>query len=350
MKLLFENWRRFLAEVESTALPGAGKYKVTMPKQEIYKIFMETIESNLDQLQPVADDPQKLATKLIEIFKPEDLNISFQVSEERFDALGDGAFLHGKVSDPRKVKEGERSTVTMILNKYTGEALKNWDTLMKIEAEGYTSAREVTGKQLMAHTTRGTVVHEFVHQAQAQDPDIRMTQPEGSTEAKAESALYAELARLLELPEGTEDFGEATGELIEKQVSQKFLDGPKSPKDERIRDIINQIYYSNESEFTGWAQGVPSELIDGALLGRIPEAKNKTGNELKEVIIRIIESLIQDVSDRGSKGSEHTVHSNALRFYGHPEGFMATYGAPGYKAFLQLAKGYAEKYPENMYT
>jgi len=39
----------------------------------------------------------------------------------------------------------------------------------------------------------------------------------------------------------------------------------------------------------------------------------------------------------------------ALRFYGHPEGFMATYGSTGYKAFLQLAKGYAEKYPESMY-
>jgi len=353
MKLLLENWRRFLAEAEGIPLPGAGKYKITMPLKDIYKIFMETIEDNLESLKGVdnrvADDPQQLAAKLTEIFEPEDLNVKFQVSKERFDALGDGAFLHGKVSSPEETKEGERTTVTMVLNKYTGEVIKKWDKLMKIKAEGYTSARTVTGKQLMAHTTRNTVVHEFVHQAQAEDPDIRMTHKKGSDEDIKERELYAELAELLGVPEGTKDFGDFTGELIEKQVSQEFLDGPKTEDDKRKRDIINQVYYSNESEFTGWAQGMPSELIDAALRGKIPEAKNKEGAELKEIVIRIIESLIQDVSDKGSGPSQYKEHSNALRFYGHPEGFMATYGVPGYKAFLQLAKGYADKYPESMY-
>jgi len=57
--------------------------------------------------------------------------------------------------------------------------------------------------------------------------------------------------------------------------------------------------------------------------------------------------LIKD-ADKGVP-PEIAKDNAALRFYGHPEGFMATYGVPGYKAFLQLAKGYAEKYSESMY-
>ena len=146
MKLLLENWREYLAEAEATPLPSAGKYKVTMPLKDIYKIFMDTVEHNLPNLQPIADNPQQLAAKLTEIFVPEKLNLNFKVSGERFDALGDGAFLHGGVSDPAKVKEGELPTVTMELNKYTGETIKNWNNEITVSGTGYMSNRSATGR------------------------------------------------------------------------------------------------------------------------------------------------------------------------------------------------------------
>ena len=341
MKLLFENWRRFLAEVESTALPGAGKYKVTMPKQEIYKIFMETIESNLDQLQPVADDPQKLATKLIEIFKPEDLSLTFKVSEKRFDDLGDGAFLHGGVSDPTKLEKGKLPTVEVILNKYTGEAIKNWDKPMDISGKGFVSARTTTGKKLMAYTVRGTVVHEFVHQAQSQDKEISF--------ASGTPELWARLGELVGASSEDPSFGEHMTPYIEQQTNEEFLNKKNKTDDEKeIRDIVNKVYYSNETEFTGWAQGVPSDLIDMAQRGKLSGLESVEGGELKQNILKVLDDLIQN-ADQGPP-PEIAKESGALRFYGHPEGFVATYGTPGYKAFLQLAKGYAEKYPENMYT
>jgi hypothetical protein len=136
--------------------------------------------------------------------------------------------------------------------------------------------------------------------------------------------------------------------FIEQQVSQEFLDNKnKSEKDKEIRDIVNKVYYSNESEFTGWAQGVPSDLIDAALRGLLPKLKGIEGVELKKGIINFIDDLIKNTN----KGVPPDVakENAALRFYGHPEGFMATYGPAGYKTFLQIAKGYAEKFPESMY-
>jgi len=338
MKLLLENWRKYLAEAKYASLPG--KYKITMPLREIYTIFMETIEENLSGLQAVADDPQKLADKLTEIFKPEELYITFKVSEKRFAKLGDGAFLHGEVSDPTKVSEGELPLVTVILNKYTGEAIKNWNDDMNIAGAAFTSAKTITGKRLMASTVRSTVVHEFIHQAQSQDTDIEM----GSDDDE----LFARLGELVNADPKSDEFGEHMVKFIEQQVSQEFLDNKnKSEKDKEIRDIVNKVYYSNESEFTGWAQGVPSDLIDAALRGLLPKLKGIEGVELKKGIINFIDDLIKNTN----KGVPPDVakENAALRFYGHPEGFMATYGPAGYKAFLQIAKGYAEKFPESMY-
>ena len=87
MKLLFENWRRFLAEKDYTRLPSAGKYKITMPKAEIFKIFMETIENNLNRLQAVAENPQKLAAELTNIFEPEKLNLKFEHFRQHFEGF-----------------------------------------------------------------------------------------------------------------------------------------------------------------------------------------------------------------------------------------------------------------------
>jgi len=94
MKLLFENWRKYLAEAD---MPE-DKYEVTMPLKDIYKIFMDTISNNIKELQKVADDGDKLAKKLTDIFKPEDINVVWEMSTDRFDDVGDGAILHGKVT------------------------------------------------------------------------------------------------------------------------------------------------------------------------------------------------------------------------------------------------------------
>jgi len=345
MKLILENWRGYLKEAEYADLPSAGKYKVTMPLKEIYEIFMKTIEKNLSKLQAVADDPEKLADTLTEIFEPEKLSLAFKVSKERFDTLGDGAFLHGGVSDPTAGPKGELPTVTMVLNKYTGEAIKKWNEPMEVSGSGFLSARKTTGKELMATVVRGTVVPEFVHQAQSQDPEISM----GCTSKECEP-LWTRLGELVGYdPEvHGEDMGEHMMPFIDRQTSQEFLDAKgKSKKDKEIRDIVNKVYYSSQDEFTGWAQGVPSDLIDAAMRGRVPELDGLTGAELKQAVLKLIDDLING-ADKGVP-PEIAKNNAALRFYGHPEGFMATYGSPGYKAFLQLAKGYAEKYPESMY-
>jgi len=339
VKQLLENWRKFLAEAEATSLPSAGKYKVTMPLKDIYKIFMSTVESNLSALQAVADDPQRLASELERIFEPEELNLKFEVSKPRFNELGDGAFLHGEVSDPTKVEEGELPTVTMILSKYTGEAIKNWDESMDVSGKGYISARTTTGKELMAYTVRGTVVHEFIHQAQSQDPEIKM--------GGGDDELFARLGELVGVDPESKDFGRHMAKFIEHQVSPEFLNSKKSDKDKEIRDIVNKVYYSNEDEFTGWAQGIPSDLIDMATRGKLPGLENLEGEELRQGILKIIDELIEK-AEQGPP-DELARESSGLMFYGHPEGFRATYGTPGYKAFLQLGRGYAEKYSENMY-
>jgi len=345
MKLLFENWRGYLKETEYPDLPSAGKYKVTMPLKDIYTIFMKTVEDNLSALQAVADDPEKLADTLTEIFEPEKLSVAFKVSKERFNKLGDGAFLHGGVSDPTAVRAGELPTVTMVLNKYTGEAIKKWNEPMEISGSGFISARKTTGRELMATGVRGTVVHEFVHQAQSQDAEISM----GCTSPECEP-LWARLGELVgyDKERDGEDMGEHMMPFIDRQTSQEFLDvKDKSEKDKEIRDIVNKVYYSSQDEFTGWAQGVPSDLIDAALRGRIPGLDGLTGAELKQGVLKLIDGLIKDAS----KGvpPEIAKDNAALRFYGHPEGFIATYGPSGYKKFLQIARGYAEKYPESMY-
>jgi len=345
MKLLLENWRKYLKEAEYADLPSAGKYKVTMPLKEIYEIFMKTIEKNLSKLQAVADDPEKLADTLTEIFEPEKLSLAFKVSKERFNMLGDGAFLHGGVSDPTAVREGELPTVTMVLNKYTGEAIKKWDEPMEVSGSGFLSARRTTGKELMASVVRATVVHEFVHQAQSQDPEIDM----GCTSPECEP-LWTRLGELVGFdPEvHGDDMGEHMMPFIDRQTSQEFLDvKDKSEKDKEIRDIVNKVYYSSQDEFTGWAQGVPSDLIDAALRGRIPGLEGLAGAELKQGVLKLIDGLIKNV-DKGVP-PEIAKDNAALRFYGHPEGFIATYGPSGYKTFLQIARGYAEKYPESMY-
>ena len=340
MKLILENWRGYLKEAEYADLPSAGKYKVTMPLKEIYEIFMNTIEENLSKLQEVADNPEKLAGGLTEIFEPEKLNLKFILSEKHFDDLGDGAFAHGGVSSPEKLKPGELPTVTMELNKYTGETIKNWNNEMTVSGTGYMSNRSATGRQIMATTVRNTVVHEFVHQAQSQDKEIN---PDAGTEEE-----WKRLEDLVGFSSDDPKFGAHMMTYVEKQVSQKFLDDPnKTEDDKEIRDIVNKVYYSNENEFTGWAQAVPSDLIDAALRGKISELRDITGAELKQGVLRFIDGLIKD-ADKGVP-PEIAKESGALRFYGHPEGFMATYGTPGYKAFLQIAKGYAEKYPESMY-
>jgi hypothetical protein len=345
MKEIFEHWRKYLAETAYPDLPSSGKYKVTMPLREIYEIFMKTIEKNLSKLQAVADDPEKLADTLTEIFEPEKLSIAFKVSKERFDMPGDGAFLHGGVSDPTAVSAGELPTVTMVLNKYTGEAIKKWDEPIEVAGGGFLSARKTTGKELMATGVRGTVVHEFVHQAQSQDAEISM----GCTSPECEP-LWTRLGELVgyDKERDGEDMGELMMPFIDRQTSQEFLDEKdKSEKDKEIRDIVNKVYYSSQDEFTGWAQGVPSDLIDAALRGRVPELDGLTGAELKQGVLKLIDGLIKNV-DNGVP-PEIAKENAALRFYGHPEGFIATYGPAGYKAFLQLAMGYADKYPVSMY-
>lgn len=342
MKLIFEDWRSFLAEAENehARLPSAGKYKITMPKAEIFKIFMETIENNLNRLKRVADDPQKLADELTIIFEPEKLNLEFEVSEEHFDDLGDGGFAHGGVSGPTVGPKGELPTVTMYLNKYTGETIKNWNDEMTVSGTGYMSDRSATGRQIMAFSARGTVVHEFVHQAQAQDKDIN---PESGTEEE-----WKRLEDLVGFSSDDPKFGVHMMKYINRQTSQKFLDDPnKTKKDKEIRDIVNKVYYSNETELTGWAQGVPSDLIDMSQRGKLEGLESLEGNALKQAILNIFDNLIKNAAQ--GPPEEIARESGAIRFYGHPEGFMSTYGLPGYKAFLQLAKGYAEKYPENMY-
>jgi len=342
------SFKQFFLEAEAN-LPGAGKYKVTMPLKDINTIFMKTVENNLSVLQDVADDPQKLAAKLTDIFKPEDLNIAFEVSKDRFDDLGDGAFLHGGVEDPSKVTQGV-PRVTMFLNKYTGEAIKNWDDDIDITGSQFTSAQTATGKELMAGTVRSTIMHEFIHQAQSQDPEITM----GIDDEK----LFDRLGELVGADPESDEFGQHMVKFIEQQVSQEFLDDMnKSEKDTEIRDIINKVYYASEDEFTGWAQGVPSDLIDAALRGKLECAScpaeiegllASRGAELKKGIIGIIDHLIKN-ADKG-RPDDIAKENAALRFYGHPEGFMATYGAPGYKEFLKIAKGYAQTYPESMYN
>jgi hypothetical protein len=233
----------------------------------------------------------------------------------------------------------------MVLNKYTGEAIKKWNEPMEISGKGFISARTTTGRKLMATVVRGTVVHEFVHQAQSQDPDISM----GCTSKECEP-LWTRLEELVGFDPKVhgEDMGEHMMPFIDRQTSQEFLDTKdKSKKDKEIRDIINKVYYSSQDEFTGWAQGVPSELIDAALRGLLPGLDGLTGARLKEGILNFIDSSIKD-ADKGVP-PDVAKESAALRFYGHPEGFMATYGPAGYKAFLQLARGYADKYPESMY-
>ena len=345
MKLLLEQWREYLKETEYPDLPSTGKYKVTMPLKDIYTIFMKTVEDNLSKLQSVSDDPKKLANMLTRIFEPEKLSLAFKVSKERFDALGDGAFLHGGVSDPTAVRKGELPTVTMVLNKYTGEAIKKWNEPMEVSGSGFMSARKTTGRELMATGVRGTVVHEFVHQAQSQDPDLDF----GCTSKECEP-LWTRLQELVGFdPEvHGEDMGEHMMPFIDRQTSQEFLDAKgKSKKDKEIRDIVNKVYYSSQEEFAGWAQGVPSDLIDAGVRGRVPELDGLTGAELKQGILRLLDGLIKNAV----KGvpPEIAKDNAALRFYGHPEGFVATYGPAGYKAFLQLARGYAEKYQESMY-
>ena len=345
MKLLLEQWRRYLKETEYPDLPSAGKYKVTMPLKDIYTIFMKTVEDNLSKLQSVADEPKKLANMLTRIFEPEKLSLAFKVSKERFNELGDGAFLHGGVSDPTAVRKGELPTVTMVLNKYTGETIKKWNEPMEVSGSGFLSARKTTGRELMATGVRGTVVHEFVHQAQSQDTEISM----GCTSPECEP-LWTRLGELVgyDKERDGEDMGEHMMPFIDRQTSQEFLDAKdKSEEDKEIRDIVNKVYYSSQDEFTGWAQGVPSDLIDAALRGKISELRDITGAELKQGVLRLFDGLIRDAA----KGvpPEIAKENAALRFYGHPEGFVATYGQAGYKAFLQLARGYAEKYQENMY-
>ena len=341
MKLLFENWRKFITEAEYPTLPSAGKYKVTLPlAKNLYTLFMKTIEKNLSDLQAVADDPKQLASALENAFDKTDLKVNFKVSKDRFNALGDGAFLHGQVSDPTETPEGELPQVTMILNKYTGEALKNWDTDMEISGPGFVSARTTTGKKFMTQVVKGTIVHEFVHQAQSQDPDIQMM---GGTPDE-----WERLSKIFGISPD-EDWGEELTPYIERQVSQEFLDDlNKSEEDKEIRDLLNKVYYSNESEFTGWAQAVPSDLIDMAETGRLPALKGLQGEELRQSVLNVIDQLMQN-ADQGVP-KEIAAESSALRFYGNPEGFMATYGSAGYKEFLEIAKGFAEDYPESMYT
>lgn len=345
MKEIFEHWRKYLAEAEYPELPNTGKYKVTMPLKDIYAIFMKTVEENLSDLQEVADDPEKLADTLAEIFEPEKLSLTFKVSRENFDELGDGAFLHGGVSDPTAVRKGELPTVMMVLNKYTGEAIKKWNEPMEVSGSGFMSARKTTGREMMATGVRGTVVHEFVHQAQSQDAEISM----GCTSPECEP-LWTRLGELVgyDKERDGEDMGEHMMPFIDRQTSQEFLDEKdKSEKDKEIRDIVNKVYYSSQDEFTGWAQGVPSDLIDAALRGRVPELDGLTDEELKQGVLKLIDGLIDNV-DNGVP-SEIAKDNAALRFYGHPEGFIATYGSSGYKTFLQIARGYADKYPVNMY-
>ena len=100
--------------------------------------------------------------------------------------------------------------------------------------------------------------------------------------------------------------------------------------DEYYGKIKKQIFKNDEKIF--------HKALSSHLIG-----KESAKYLLEENFEEFIESRRKDILEEIAK------ENAALRFYGHPEGFMATFGRPGYKAFLQIAKGYAEKYSESVY-
>ena len=344
MKLLLENWRKYLAE----AWRGSG---ATMPLREIFDIFMTTIDSNIKELQKVADDPQALAKKLTDIFEPEELNVTWKPSKSRFDDLGDGAILHGEVIPEEGVNYSDEgaplAAVGIVTNKWTGESIENWDTEFHVPGGGFTSERTVTGKQLMAYSVRGTIIHEFVHQAQHK----------AGVELGAEPTDFEKLASLSGVD--PEEMNELMTPILEVLTSKDYLENgnlDKMPNEtvkeniEEVRKLVNKVYFGNGQEFPGWAQGVPSDLVDLAHRNQIKGLEGVTGEELKAAIIKIIDTMIAN-ADKGYDGlADYQKAAPGMRYYSHLDrGFGADYGVEGWKKFLEIAKGYAEKYSASMY-
>jgi hypothetical protein len=357
MKLLFENWRQYLAEAD---MPE-DKYEVTMPLKDIYKIFMDTISNNIKELQKVADDNKKLAKKLTDIFKPEELNVVWEASTDRFDDVGDGAILHGKVQPEEGVdyekEDSPLPKVTIITNVWTGKVIQNWDNNINLPAGGYTSARKVTGKELMSYSVRNTIVHEFTHQAQAKAGIMGRSNIGPADYEKLAIASGVDIDKMSDL----------MNPVIEVMTGKDYLQTgniDKLPNDtvkknfEEVRKLINSVYYGNNQEFPGWAQGVPSELIDMAHRGLLYEeygiSSDMRGEELKDKFIEeggVFDQLEKD-ADKGYDGLPEIIKDEtiALPYYSHTErGFAADFGIAGYKKFLEIARGYAEQYGESMY-
>lgn len=357
MKLLFENWRKYLKEVD---MPE-DKYEVTMPLKDIYKIFMDTISNNIEELQKFAKDGVKLAKKLTDTFEQENLNVAWEASTDRFDDVGDGAILHGKVAPEEGVdyekEDSPLPKVTIITNVWTGKSIENWDNYINLPAGGYTSAREVKGKELMSYSIRNTIVHEFVHQAQAKAGVMGRS--------KIGPADYEKLA----IASGVDidKMSDMMNPVIEILTSKDYLQTgniDNLPNDtvkknfKEVRKLINSVYYGNNQEFPGWAQGVPGELIDMAHRGLLYKeygiSSDMRGEDLKDKFIGeggVFDQLEKN-ADEGYDGLPEIIKDEtiALPYYSHTErGFAADFGIAGYKKFLELARGYAEQFGESMY-
>jgi len=357
MKLILENWRRYLAEGD---LPE-DSYEITMPLADIYKIFMDTIENNIEELQKVAKHGVKLAKKLTDIFEQEDLNVVWEASVDRFNDVGDGAILHGKVKPEEGVDYEKEDTkppeVTIVTNVWTGKSIENWDDYLNLPAGGYTSARKVKGKELMSYSIRNTIVHEFVHQAQAKAGIMGRSKIGPADYEKLAIASGVDIDKMSDL----------MNPVIEVMTGKDYLQTgniDKLPNDtvkknfEEVRKLINRVYFGNNQEFPGWAQGPPGELIDMAHRGLLYKEygipSDMRGEELKDKFIEeggVFDQLEKD-ADKGYDGLPEIIKDEtiALPYYSHTErGFAADFGIAGYKKFLELARGYAEQYKEYMY-
>jgi len=360
MKLILENWRKYLAESD---LPE-DKYEVTMPLKDIYDIFMDTISSNVKELQGVASDPDELAKKLTELFKSENLNVTWKVPDKRFEEVGDGAILHGEAIPEEGVNYEEEGSplpaVGIYTNVWTGRAIQSWDDYIDLPGGGYTSARKATGKELMSYSIRNTIVHEFVHQAQAKGGALART--------KIGPDDYGSLADLAGVDK--DKMSTLMNPVIEVLTSKDYLQTgnldvpslealPKVKENiKEIRTVINRAYFGNNMELPGWAQGVPGELIDMAHRGLLDEeygiSSDVRGESLRDQFLTAggLFDQLEKVADKGYEGLPEIIKNETitLPYYSHAErGFAADYGIAGYKKFLEIARGYAGQFSESMY-
>jgi len=331
MKLLLENWRKYLAENEN---PLPAEYLAVMPKKQVYGIFMKTIEQNLPTLQQ-AKDLTDLTAKLNAVFpelkKPDEnkLHVIFEIAEHPSED-GDGAFAHGGFNPPMDPKtnkqnrsEGAIGPVYLYVSDSTLKALQSWDVEVEFGKYG-----KRTGKSLFKYTALGTLIHEFIHQQQW----AQKIHPEESPEGEG-------LDKLLTLSGYTLDDRQKMNILmppiINILISREFLENEDlsgmpneaSQKNyKEIRGLMNRWYFANSQEFPGWAQGLAADLIDL----NVPEDEMlKIANDMKTQTYDQIDPRIK----------EHSL----TRYFTHPNGFLATY-PQGNKRFFELAADYVNQY------